>query len=133
VPEHLTCATVVPFLSPEWVTALNAAAQAVTVPGDDRLVVQQVVRTEGGEARYHLVVGDGRIRVVAGQAEAPDVTFTQAYDVAVALSRGELTAQEALSDGALQLSGALEGLARRAGTLAALGDIFAAVRSKTTY
>jgi putative sterol carrier protein len=124
---------VVRFLAPEWVTALDAAAREVSVAGDDHLVVQQVVRTEGGETRYHLVVGDGRIRVVPGQAEAPDVTFTQEYDVAAALSRGDLSAQEALSDGALKLSGDLDGVARRAGALAALGDVFAAIRSKTTY
>jgi putative sterol carrier protein len=123
---------VIRFLHPEWLDALDAAAQGVTVDGE-RLTVQQVVRTEGGEARYHLIVGDGRIRVVPGQAEAPDVTFTQDYDVAAALSRGDLTAQQALSEGALRLSGDLAGLARRAATLAVLGDVFAAVRSQTTY
>jgi putative sterol carrier protein len=124
---------VIPFLDPEWVDALDAAAQDVRAPAGDRLVVQQVVRTEAGETRYHLVVEDGRIRVRAGQAPAPDVTFTQAYDVAAALSRGELTAQQALSEGRLRVSGDLAGLARRAGALAAVGDLFAAVRSRTTY
>ena len=129
----LTSSLLIPFLAPEWVTALDAAAREVTVAGDGRLVVQQVVRTEAGETRYHLVVGGGRIRVVPGPAEAADVTFTQDYDVAAALSRGEFTAQQALFDGILKVSGDLDGLARRAGILAALGDVFAAVRSKTTY
>jgi hypothetical protein len=124
---------VIRFLDPEWVNALDAAAQGVTVAGGDRLVVQQVVRTERGETRYHLVVEDGRIRVRPGQAPAPDVTFSQAYDVAAALSRGELTAQQALSEGRLRISGDLAGLARRAAALAAIGDLFAAVRSRTTY
>ena len=133
MPGDLTSPIVVRFLAPEWMAALDAAAQDGRVAGDDHLVVQQVVRTEGGETRYHLVVGDGRMRVVPGQAAAPDVTFTQDYDVAAALSRGDLTAQQALSDGALKLSGDLDGMARRAGGLAALGDVFAAIRSKTTY
>ena len=121
------------FLDPEWVNALDAAALGVPVAGDDRFVVQQVVRTEGGEIRYHLIVEDGRIRVLPGQAPAPDITFSQAYDVAAALSRGELTAQQALSEGRLSISGDLAGLPRRAGALAAIGDVFAAVRSRTTY
>ena len=121
------------FLHPEWLDALDTAAREVRVDGDGRLTVQQVVRTVGGETRYHVVVGDGRIRVAPGQAEAPDVTFTQDYDVAAALSRGDLTAQQALSEGALRLSGDLAGLAGRAATLAVLGDVFAAVRSQTTY
>jgi putative sterol carrier protein len=124
---------VIRFLHPEWLGALDTAAQGVTVDGDGRLTVQQVVRTEGGETRYHVVVQDGRIRVLPGQAEAPDVTFTQDYDVAAALGRGDLTAQQALSEGALRLSGDLAGLAGRAATLAVLGDVFAAVRSQTTY
>ncbi len=121
------------FLDPEWVDALDAAAQGVRVDDDERLVVQQVVRAEAGETRYHLVVEHGRIRVRPGQAPAPDVTFNQAYEVAAALSRGELTAQQALSEGRLRISGDLAGLARRAGALAAIGDLFAAVRSRTTY
>jgi putative sterol carrier protein len=133
MPEDLTSATVTRFLEPEWMTALDDAARGLTVDGDTRLVVQQVVRSEDGETRYHLVVGDGRVRVVPGRAEAPDVTFTQDYEVAAALSRGDLTAQQALSEGGLRLSGDLAGLARRAGALAALGDVFAAVRSQTKY
>ncbi len=129
----LTSSLLIRFLAPEWVTALDAAAREVTVAGDGDLVVQQVVRTEDGEICYHLVVGGGRLWVVPGQAEAPDVTFTQDYGVAAALSRGELTAQQALFDGTLKVSGDLDGLARRAVALAALGDAFAALRSKTTY
>jgi putative sterol carrier protein len=133
MPGDLTCAAVTRFLDPEWISALDAAAEALSVDGDARLVVQQVVSTEDGETRYHLIVGDGRIRVVPGQAEAPDVTFTQDYEIAAALSRGDLTAQQALSEGALRLSGDLAGLARRAGAVAAVGDVFAAVRSRTIY
>jgi putative sterol carrier protein len=123
------------FLSPEWIQALDAAASGAAVPGDARLTLQQIVTGDEGKPniQYHLVVADGRLRVLAGEAAAPDVTLIQSREVAVALSRGEVNAQHALAAGRLKLRGHLELLLRQAPALTALDDVFAAVRAQTTY
>ena len=122
------------FLSDEWIAALDEAAQAATVAPDLSLTVQQIVTDgESGEVRYHLVVGEGRLRVRPGDVAAPDVTLVQSRDVAAALSRGELNAQQALAAGRLKLRGDIGHLARQGKALTALEDVFAAVRAGTTF
>ena len=121
------------FLSPEWIAALDAAARQAEVPADVRLTIQQVVRDDGGDIAYHLVVADGHLRVHPGEAEAPDVTLVQTREVAAALSRAELNAQQALEAGRLKLRGDIGRLGREGKALTAVGDLFAAVRSTTTY
>ena len=123
------------FLSPEWIRALDTAAGGATVPGDARLTLQQIVVGDDGEAdvRFHLVVGDGRLRMLAGEAASAEVTFIQSREVAAALSRGELNAQQALAAGRLKLRGDLDLLLRQAPALTALEDVFAAVRAETIY
>ena len=69
----------------------------------------------------------------AGEAAAADVTLVQTRDVAAALSRGELNAQQALEAGRLKLRGDIGHLAREGRALTAVADVFAAVRAATTY
>jgi putative sterol carrier protein len=122
------------FLSPEWIAALDAAAREATVPAGVRLIIQQVV-TDGGDAdvRYHLVVDGGRLEVRPGEAESADVTLVQTREVAAALSRGDLNAQQALEAGRLKLRGDIGHLAREGRALSAMEDVFAAVRAVTVY
>lgn len=122
------------FLTAEWIEALAAAARDAPVPAGVSLVIQQVVRSEAGEEiSYHLVLGDGHLRVHAGEAETADVTLVQSREVAAALSRGELNAQQALEAGRLKLRGDIGQLARHGKALVAMEDVFAAVRAGTTY
>ena len=123
------------FLSPEWIAALDAAAREATVPAGVRLTIQQVVTDDGGdeEISYHLVFDEGRLRVLPGETEAPDVTLVQTREVAAALSRGELNAQRALEAGRLKLRGDIGHLAREGKALSAMEDVFAAVRADTSY
>ena len=122
------------FLSPEWIAALDVAARAATVPEGVALTIQQVVtEADGDDVRYHLVLDAGRLRVVPGVADAPDVTLVQTRDVAAALSRGELNAQQALEAGRLKLRGDIGHLAREGKALSAMEDVFASVRADTTY
>ncbi|MGH8999683.1 MAG: SCP2 sterol-binding domain-containing protein [Acidimicrobiia bacterium] len=122
------------FLSDEWVEALDAAAQTLPVPSEVDLTVQQVVHRPGSEdARYHLVFAQGVLRVRPGQAPAPVVTVTQTYEVARALARAEVNAQQALAEGRLRISGGVEALARYGKALGAIGDVFAPVRAVTEY
>ena len=123
-----------PFLSPEWIAALDAAAREATVPAGVRLTIQQIVTDNGGgDVRYHVVLHDGRLRVCPGEAPAADVTLIQSREVAVALSRGELNAQQALKAGRLKLRGDIGHLAREGRALTAVEDVFAAVRAATSY
>lgn len=122
------------FLSAEWIEALDAAAREAAVPDGVTLTIQQVVTGDGGpELHYHLVLEDGRLRVHPGEAAAADVTLVQTREVAAALSRGELNAQQALEAGRLKLRGDIGALGRHGKALTALQDVFAAVRSATEY
>ncbi len=124
------------FLSPEWIAALDAAAPEATVPAGVRLTTQQVVTDgggDGGEVSYHVVLDDGRLEVRPGEAGKADVTLVQTREVAAALSRGELNAQQALEAGRLKLRGDIGHLAREGKALGAMEDVFAAVRADTTY
>jgi hypothetical protein len=124
------------FLSDEWIAALDGAARHAAVPGGVSLTIQQIVTGAGAggdDVRYHFVVADGRLRVHAGEAPAPDVTLVQTREVAAALSRGELNAQQALEAGRLKLRGDVGRLAREGKPLIALEDVFAAVRDETSY
>lgn len=123
----------VQFLSGEWLAALDEAARAAMVPAEVRLTIQQIVTGDEAEVRYHLVLGDGRLRVHPGEAAAADVTLVQTRDVAAALSRGEINAQQALEAGRLKLRGDIGHLARQGKALTAMEDAFAAVRAETTY
>jgi len=121
------------FLSPEWIEALDVAAREAVVPAEVRLTIQQVVTGDGEEVSYHLVLEEGRLRVHPGDAERADVTLVQSRDVAAALSRGELNAQQALEAGRLKLRGNIGHLARQGKALTAMDDAFAVVRAETTY
>jgi SCP-2 sterol transfer family protein len=124
------------FLSPEWIAALDSAAREATIPAGVRLTIQQVVTDGGGgdgEVSYHLVLDAGRLQVLPGEAEAPDVTLIQTREVAAALSSGTLNAQQALEAGRLKLRGDIGHLAREGKALGAMEDVFAAVRADTTY
>ena len=124
------------FLTPEWIAALDAAAREATVPAGIRLTIQQIVTDDeegDGDVRYHLVFDEGRLAVRPGEVEGADVTLVQSREVAAALSRGELNAQQALEAGRLKLRGEIGHLARQGKALSAMEDVFAAVRAVTSY
>jgi putative sterol carrier protein len=114
--------------------ALGRAAAGVALPPEVRLTLQQVVTgVEGGDVVYHLVAENGRLCVRSGSAPAPDLTLTQSYDVAVALSRGETNAQQALAAGRLKVSGNVELLVRHGRALTTVADAYARLRQETAY
>jgi putative sterol carrier protein len=125
------------FLSAEWIDALDTAAQAATLPesaADASLTVEQVVRdAPEGEVRYHLRLEGRRARVRRGAAEAPDLRLFAGYGIAARLQRGEISAQEALAAGELKVQGRMQRLVQAGDALQALEDVFAPVRSTTTY
>jgi SCP-2 sterol transfer family len=137
------------FLSDEWIDELAHACRTAPArePGADAgsLVIEPVVRDVPGrgEVRYRIafdgatgtvaVTSDGTGGLLTADDAAPDVRLETDYVTAVALSRGTANAQEALADGRMRVSGAVARLAPHAAALARLDDLFAAVRSSTTY
>ena len=130
------------YLSESWFDEVNEAAGASAslkeATAGVRLVIQQVV-TGGpdGEVRYWLRMEDGTVEGRLGDAEAagvePDATFTQSYRTAVAVSRGELRAEDALLAGRIRLRGDLGVLVRHQAALAGLADAFTDLRRRTEY
>ena len=128
------------FLSDEWIRdlarACKAAPVAATASDVGRFVIEPVVSGVPalGEVRYRIAFEAGSCAVEpASDHAASDVRLETDYVTAVALSRGTANAQAALADGRLRVSGDVARLAQQATALAALDDLFAAVRASTSY
>ena len=126
------------FLSPEWIDGVATAAAGspalAAATAQVQLTVQQVVTgTPDGEVHYFIRVDRGTVEVAPGDAPSPDVTFTQDWPTACAMSTGELGAQEAFMHGRLQVQGDTALLMRHQQAFADLDDAFAEVRARTTY
>ncbi|MDQ1511704.1 MAG: hypothetical protein QOG50_3548 [Actinomycetota bacterium] len=126
------------FLSDEWIRELTLAcvgAPVGTHSDAGRFVIEPVVAgvPERGEVRYRIAFDAGRCAVEPIDERAADVRLETDYVTAVALSRGTANAQAALADGRLRVSGDVARLAAHAAALAGLDDLFAGLRSSTTY
>jgi hypothetical protein len=135
--EQAMMGAVAVFLSDEWVEQLEGAARAdgsVAALGGVTLTLQQVVTgAPDGDVAWHVRVADGDVHVGRGHAPGADVVITESYEVARAVSRGELSAGEALAAGRLQLEGAVSLLVTHRDALAHVQDMLAAVHERTTY
>jgi putative sterol carrier protein len=126
------------YLSDAWMHELDTAAKASEAlqraAAGVRLTVQQVV-TGGpdGDVTFHLDIADGNVSVAPGAAPDPDVTFTQDHETAVAIGRGDLSAQAAFMAGRLRVGGSVALLMEQQRAFAGIDDVFAEVRSRTTY
>jgi len=122
------------YLSDEWLAALDRAI--ASTPGGVDLVVELRVTGTGtgdGARTYHVDWRGERPHVVAGSADHPTVTLTQDYATAVAIARGQWSAQEAFMDGEVRIGGDLRALVSHADMLGGLDDVFGAVRESTTW
>ena len=125
----------VQFLSEEWLAAMDDAARRRAVGDDDplrgvHLVVEQVVI---GGLRWRFVVDDGRCSVATGGDGEPDVRLTSDRATAEAIATGRRAALEAFIAGDLVLGGDVRRLLEHRSALEALGDLFASVKSATTF
>ena len=115
------------YLSDEWFAAV------AEVLGDDPIEPEVTIEQRVGDRVWHLQIAGTDLRLRTGPADAPDVTFTQPYDVAVAVARGERSAQAAVMAGEITVDGNVSVLLTAAPALAELEDRLAAVRAETTY
>ncbi len=128
----------VPYLSAAWLAEADAAASQSdplrNVTADVALVVQQeVTGGPGGDTAYHVVVDHGAVSVRPGRAAQPDVTFTEDHATAVAIGRGELSAQAAFMIGKLRVRGDLERLLIHQDAFSGIDDVFDELRGRTTW
>ena len=97
------------FASPEWIEHIADVADTARVDPALTLTVEQ--QLTGAEPRaWHFTFADGRVRVAAGQADEATITLTSSMATATAIHAGELSAQRAFLDGALQIGGDLNAL-----------------------
>lgn len=109
-------------LTDAWIEALADAARGRTVSTGITLVLEY--RVVDGPA-WHLTVAHGEIRVDAGPAEAPDVSFQAERSTALAMADGSLDPLRAVIDGDLLLLGDPRTLVANRDVLDDLGDLFA--------
>jgi alkyl sulfatase BDS1-like metallo-beta-lactamase superfamily hydrolase len=120
------------FLSDEWFEAVNRAE----VPVEGELVIEQRVSgTPGGDIAYRVEVGGGRLHLRRGSSDepAPDVVITMAYDTAVALASGTMTAHDAILRGAIRVSGNAATLSPLASAGGGWAAALTAVRATTSF
>lgn len=126
------------YLSDEWLAAVQEVADRDeslrAAWRDASLSVEQHV-TGGplGEVVFHVVFGGARVRFGAGPLDDPDVTITEPYEVAVAIARGQASAQAAAMVGQVSVTGRIDRLQQQAATFDRLADVFGSVRTETSY
>jgi putative sterol carrier protein len=133
------------FLSPAWITELDAALRALGPTegatehasegvSERRFVVEQRVTRSGADDHVHHVVASGAgFRAAGGPAPAPDLVLTTDLQTAIAIQRGAVNAELALAAGHLRLGGDLDRLLANAQLFTKLDDVFATLRDHTTY
>ncbi len=131
-------ASVPRFLSSEWIAALAGALGDVPPPDAGSFVaftLHQVVTGGPGEcsAGYGINFSEAGIRVVADAIGPDDLVFTTDYATAVGLNRGDLTAQQAVEAGRLEVRGPLDRITGARKMLIALDDAARELRAVTTY
>jgi putative sterol carrier protein len=101
----------VKFLSKEWLEALTAALGAhegfksATATTELTLQFEIPDAPEGMERTYLITIGGGSVQATAGPGASPDVTITNNYETAIAISKGELNTQMAFMTGKIKVSG----------------------------
>jgi len=131
-PSRRCGATVrgVQFLSPEWRRALREAAATNGLTRDQTCSIGIEVHDGVDRIAWRMHLGPDGVMIDEG---SPDVTLVVDRVTAAALAQGTLNAQRALTDGRLSIRGDARTLAAADATLAALGDVFAAVRAATDF
>ncbi len=121
----------VPFLSASWLEQLTIAAGGHEIR-PQAVVVQRVV-TDGpaGDIAFVLEVDEGHVRATPGRDPRAVVTLTEAWDTAVRIHQGELTAHDAIRSGLVKVRGDVRRLVDAAATVGSLDKVATLVRERT--
>lgn len=128
-------AHMVRFLSEDWskeaIAALKASDDVKGTAKEVELTLQQIVTgADGGEARYWVQINDGEIDGGTGDAPSPDVTITQDYETAVAITKGELNAQAAFMQGKLKVRGNMGKLLQHQAAMESIFPVLAGLETE---
>jgi putative sterol carrier protein len=126
------------FLSPEWLDDVNAvvkrAPEVQTATAAIELTIQQIVRgAPGGDVAYRMRIDRGSVELISGQAPDADVVFTEDWDTAVAVARGQLSPQAAFLEGRIRVSGDMASVMETQDALVGIDTALADIRSATSY
>jgi hypothetical protein len=122
------------FLTPEWLEEMQRVADEVDVPVETAIVVaHEVTGTPDGDVCFRFAAADGRLTLTWATTADAQITLLDDYATAVAMATGVLPAQQAVAEGRLKLRGDVGALVRNGAAMAALGDLFRAVRARTTF
>lgn len=118
-------------MSDEWIQEADAALRASGLCASDgnRFAVEQRV----GEVVFHMVFDGDGARICAGPAVEPSAVLSQSRDTAVAIARGELSAEEAVLNGHTVVDGDPLALLSHHKVMARANDVFADIRSRTDW
>jgi hypothetical protein len=126
------------YLSDEWLAALDEAAQQSsalrTATAGVHLVVQHIVSaTPDGDVAFYVVIDDGAVRFRPGVADEPTVTFRQDHATAVAVAKGQLSAQAAFLNGTMAVRGDLTRLATHGHLLTGIDGALDSIHAATEF
>jgi putative sterol carrier protein len=114
----------VKFLSTEWTDqvrdALNRDQAFRAAAGGATVRLQQVITSKDDETRYWIAIGEGKIDMGLGDADAADATITESYETAVELARGTLSPVTAFMTGRIKITGKMGVLLGLQGALSRL-------------
>lgn len=121
------------FLTTEWLDALTEALNAhdgftASIANVDLTLQFEIPDApEGTEGSYYMAVGEGRATAAAGTADDPDVTISNSYETAEAISKGTLNTQMAFMTGKLKVGGNMAKLMMNQAMLGQFADASAGV------
>jgi putative sterol carrier protein len=129
--------SVASYLSPEWFEEMIAAAAThepeAGSPEGSVSLRESVTGTPFGDVSYVMTISGGKVSIDTASDAVADVTFTQDYETAVSLHKGETTTQEVFFAGKIRVSGHLNALLENSDVLQGVSPAFDDVRKRTTY
>jgi putative sterol carrier protein len=115
------------LLSPAWIAAADAAVAAANLALSEPLVVQNdVVRSDGTVATYHVEVTGAGARLRSGAHADPTVTYRLPITTAQGIASGDLDPYAEFMAGRLEVDGDTTKLVDHQDLIAALQAAIAA-------
>jgi len=113
------------FLSDEWLNEVQTRLNAnegfqAAAKGQSARLQNEITGAPGGDVKYGFVLDGGAVSLVKGDIDAPEATLSQGYDVAVSMSKQEMTGQQAFMQGKLKVSGNLMKIMQLQGVFGAM-------------
>ena len=120
------------YLSDEWLDCADQRLGALSPISAAVSVGISVLGGQEGERNYRLILGPDRVGV-ASEIEDSGVLMTLQWPAAVAIAKGEASAQRAFLDGNLQLGGDTSLLLGHQQQLAEITDLLDELRAATDF